>query len=295
MEQPKATYNKTIYDLRDELHNNILSLELLCKQYDEGNFFLAPLVAVVLRTILFSKGGKNSSLLEKTKYERISFVSSVTEHYYPNSKIVISPYMPLLRIKTKGGIGSYESTNTGQSIVSAMFLPFDIWWHQIVLDDRRGGRYSRRDIVLTIADKFGAHSDVKIDKRFADLSFHNSLGFKYEIHGDIHDFQGNPSFESLRQIAQEVLASYSFSTHFQITRLLGTEYMNSYHCKYGTDYDYQSYLKIQKLGPVNIYKEKLFEDTQDTICEVIHITQNEYQDYEGNVMKILTVSKSAKQ
>lgn len=289
MQQPKETYSKSSSELREELHNNILSLDLLCQQYDKGHYFLAPLIAVVLRTILFSKGAKNSSLLENNKFESMSFVSSIADRYIPNSKVLLSPYMPLMQMHVKEGVGSYESRDKGQRLLHVMLLPFDIWWHQIALDDRKGGCYSRRDIILTIADKFGAHSDLKIEKGFADISFHNSLGFQYEKNGDVYDFKGNPSYISLRQIAQETIASYCFLGDFKLERICGTEFMSSTLLKRGTGYDHKCYIRLKKISPSNFIEEKLFEDTYKPIVEQIKVSRNEYLDSDGNILRILMI------
>lgn len=292
MEQQKEKFKKTISDFRDELHNHILSLELLCNQYDEGHYFLAPLIAVVLRTLLFSKGGKNSSLIEKSRVEAMGFVSSIAEKYWPNSKVVLSPYMPMMKMHVKDGVGSYESINSGKNIIYSLLLPFDTWWHQIALDDRRGGCYSRRDIVLTIADKFGAHSDSEVEKNFVDLSFKNSLGFQYRTNGDLHDFKGNPTYESLRQTAQEVIASYYFMFQYQLVRILGTEFIESAIYKRGMGHGYQCYIRVESPASNTLVTDKLYEDSEDTNTEKIQVTRNEYQDSDGNILTLLQIVKN---
>lgn len=289
MERHQETYFKTRTELREELHNNILSLDLLCKQYDEGNYFLAPLIAVVLRTLLFSKGSKNCSLFENNNFEEIDFVSSIADRFMPNSKAILSPYMPLIQMQIKNSEGVYVSRDKGQSLLHVMLLPFDIWWHQIVLDDRKGGCYSRRDIILTIADKFGAHSDPKIEKGFADLAYNNSLGFQYEINGDVHDFKGNPSYISLRQIAQELIASYCFIDEFKLVKMYGTEFMSSILLKRGSDYGHKCYIRLKALSPTNLIQEKLFEDIYNPLVEEIKVSRNEYRRTDGTLLKILKI------
>lgn len=83
---------------------------------------------------------------------------------------------------------------------------FGRWWNRnTVFKDKEGNLFSRRDIVLTVADKEGgAHIDPKLDQAYANLTRFNSLAWKVHTESKEKNM-GNPVPPGIRQIAHEVI------------------------------------------------------------------------------------------
>lgn len=89
----------------------------------------------------------------------------------------------------------------------ANHLPFEGWWSGLAFVDRAGNEFSRKDIVLTLANKLGgAHVDDKLDEAFHKLQ---TVGLEW---GTIDDSGRSVPIEdqvpaSMRQIAHELIKS----------------------------------------------------------------------------------------
>ncbi len=85
-------------------------------------------------------------------------------------------------------------------------VSFGRWWNRnIVFKDITGNLFTRKDLVLTVADKEGgAHVDPKLDQAYVNLTKFNSLGWKVYVGGKAEDLD-NPVPPSIRQITHEVL------------------------------------------------------------------------------------------
>jgi hypothetical protein len=77
------------------------------------------------------------------------------------------------------------------------------WWERPILTDRRGIPFSRRDLVLAVANKDGgAHIDADLGERYRGLSRENSLGF---VQDDERPIANSVVLASVRQVADELL------------------------------------------------------------------------------------------
>tara|TARA_R110002051_G_scaffold305775_1_gene375957 strand:- start:106 stop:894 length:789 start_codon:yes stop_codon:yes gene_type:complete len=82
------------------------------------------------------------------------------------------------------------------------FVSMDDWWNQPVIWDLQSQPFSRKDLILKVANQDGgAHVDPKIDEAFAAMRS-GSLGWQSESAPP-----KNPEMHSIRQIAHEVLKS----------------------------------------------------------------------------------------
>ena len=93
-------------------------------------------------------------------------------------------------------------------------VPFDTWWNKIVIVDTKRDRFTRKDIILTISNTSGgAHVDPYLDEAYANLTKHNSMGWRYKV-GNIEGDFINIELASARQIAQEILYSLQHAEFF---------------------------------------------------------------------------------
>ncbi len=93
-------------------------------------------------------------------------------------------------------------------------VSFDRWWRRnTVYKDNLENTFTRRDLVLIVADKEGgAHIDPELDQAYANLAKFNSLGWKVYVQGEEKYFVNRPVLPSIRQIAHEVLKTLEDET-----------------------------------------------------------------------------------
>jgi len=87
-------------------------------------------------------------------------------------------------------------------------LPLQRWLEKVVVIDGKDRKFTRGDLILCVCDKDGgAHIDPILEEDYADLSRHNSMGWKLKgRNGEEIDEEG-PHLACIRQIAHEILKS----------------------------------------------------------------------------------------
>lgn len=96
--------------------------------------------------------------------------------------------------------------------------PFRTWWNRPILEDLRNETFTRKELVLFLAHKFGgAHVDPNMEPRFVAITRFNSLGWGWKREGDTTSLEvpagpdcepmGTPIPVNVRQIAYELETS----------------------------------------------------------------------------------------
>lgn len=192
-----------------------------CDNYDNGNrtHLQIEYMSATLR-ILLKDSISCISLLEQLKEkENISFIDSSTQrntmsfwhigNNISNLNIVVSNvYMGLL-VKSIFLDSEYKIhykfeplLNENKNIEEKQF---DNWYKSEIYND---GTYSitRKKLIETIAEQDGGvHVDTQLEEDY--FLFKKSDSLKTKINGEFVNFDNNPAFVSLRQIAFEVLES----------------------------------------------------------------------------------------
>lgn len=88
-----------------------------------------------------------------------------------------------------------------------IYSNFDDWWNEWVIVDHNKSAFSRKDLILNLANKDGgAHVDPKLDQDYANLTRNNSVG--WTGYDGIKEFPVTDiELYSVRQIAYELLHS----------------------------------------------------------------------------------------
>ena len=86
------------------------------------------------------------------------------------------------------------------------YVDFDTYWNKIIILDKEGNTFTRKQIIDAIANQDGgAHVDPELKKEYVDFSRKNSMGWVHSI----DDKNWNPvmgaELASVRQIAHEIL------------------------------------------------------------------------------------------
>lgn len=190
--------------------------------YDEGRTAEAKRLAVCLRVLLHSTG-QSHALLDQTGHrERLRFLDTTGE--LDERNLLTQAQLVIMRFSRsiEGDVGEYlprlgDLARNQQPALATqvralaaggkagrrpgMHLEFERWWRQDVLDDNEGHRFSRRRLVLALAnEEGGAHVDPVSRADYDAVANSNSLGWTV---GDGTPMT-SPVPPSVRQIAWEV-------------------------------------------------------------------------------------------
>ena len=87
------------------------------------------------------------------------------------------------------------------------YVFFPNWWNKVVIVDSKKSQFSRRELILALANKDGGgHVDAMLDDKYANLSRNNSIGWIFS-NGTVDAPMEGVELFSARQIAFEVSAS----------------------------------------------------------------------------------------
>jgi hypothetical protein len=176
------------------------------ESYDSGRTSEAKRIALAIRVLVHDTKRSKSLLTQLNKKTALfldtaepfdsdsvmTFSGLILMHISADSKPI---YQPLLDDFVKKELVCKE---------------FDAWWDAIVFVDSQKRSLSRKDLVLSVADKDGgAHVDPQLNSVYADLSRKNSLGGLFSLNGGV-DVQPMDGAEraAIRQIGHEVLKTF---------------------------------------------------------------------------------------
>lgn len=159
-------------------------------------------MAITLR-ILFHDTQRSHSLLSQLQQKSGDFVDTALE-YDPDSLL---SYHGLIGIVSHASGSEFYAPL--DDVISERKIKFEDWWGGIAFRDQQRNCITRRELVLSVADKDGgAHVDPHLDAIYADLTRNNSLGWQTFVSEDgPHLPITEPHRFALRQIAHEVLKS----------------------------------------------------------------------------------------
>ncbi len=176
-------------------------------RFDDGVEQEAINLAVRIR-VLVHDTNRSISLLTLLGKKKMMFYDSAPP--INTSNLLSETPLLLIRFNREEG-GSYrarldalgdKAPNRG--------VPFSKWWNKSVILVIPNDRFSRRDLVMTVANKAGgAHVDPELPSAFANVAKFNSVGWKSMIDGFEDDPTNSPVSASIRQITHEMLRSLS--------------------------------------------------------------------------------------
>jgi len=190
---------QSLADLEQNLDDQLKSLELLADRFDEGFSGAARQMAVILR-VLLHETSTSKSLLGQLNKLGIEFRDTT----FPMRPGQITPYSGFIQwtVSPTGGVylPLLDSNEHDHKLVD-----FNTWWESTVLVDAKKNKFSRKQLVLNVADKDGgAHVDPTLPPDYAELSRSNSLGRLYGNNQSWHPF-AHPELACIRQISHEIL------------------------------------------------------------------------------------------
>lgn len=189
----------TIHDLQEHLKEQLEFIESSAASFDRGFESEVKRLAVSVR-VLVHDTTKSTSLLTLLGRKNIDFIDT-SFPYDENNKMTHSSLVQM----SLGNRASKALPLLDDGPFSRT-ASFEMWWNGIVFVDKDRHEFSRKDIVLSLANKEGgAHVDKKLDKKYSDLRKNNSLGW-FDV---APDGKQTPSSDqvpaTMRQIAHETL------------------------------------------------------------------------------------------
>ena len=179
-------------------------LQASSASFDAGFIGEAKRLALTIRVLLHDTNN-SKSLLELLGYKTsMGFLDTALN---VNPKNLMSHH-GLVGLKIGNGEGSYYA-RLGEHIPGSpnKYVFFQNWWNKVVIVDSKKAQFSRRELILALANKDGGgHVDATLDEKYANLSRNNSVGWIFSNGLSETPFEGIELF-SVRQIAFEVSTS----------------------------------------------------------------------------------------
>ena len=184
-------------ELAGQLRDHVGFIRASCELFDSGNGGEAKRVATSIRGLVHDTGASHS-LLEQLGYKAsLQFLSLA----FPNNPANLGPYWGVLDVEL---ISRTYRPKLNQ--VPPRPLPFADCWQEPILKHGDGTLYSRRDLVLALANKDGgAHVDPEMDEAYERLSRDNHVGVEVAVGGKVIKWDANPVYPSVRHIGHEML------------------------------------------------------------------------------------------
>lgn len=187
-------------DLLKHLSTQLEFLKRSCKAFDEGFKDESKRIATAIR-ILFHSTDRSHSLLAQLDMETRKFLDTSLELVEGNKL----GDMPLI----SAGIGGKDGSVFFAPLSDTPFkrwIPAKNWWRQTVFRYQEGHLFSRKRLILTMANQDGgAHVDPKLDDEYTDI-VDNAFGFRF-VSNEVELVPNDATAETTRQIAHEVLTS----------------------------------------------------------------------------------------
>lgn len=198
--------SRTPNELDSLLDEQLEFLKLSCSSFDHGFTGEIKRLAVSVR-VLVHDTNVSSSLLTLAGKKNIGFVD--TSDPYDDENVLSHSSLAQIYMTPRG---TKPRAHLDDVIQPASMISFDAWWNGIVLVDSNKNEFSRKDIVLYLANKDGgAHVDHEIDEKYHNLRNKNSMGW-ITVLGDGREIAGEDHVPAtMRQIAHELIKSLDSS------------------------------------------------------------------------------------
>ena len=221
-------YTQSDEELWDNLRMQGEFLRASSASFDNGHQGEAQRLAVTIRVLVHDTANSQSLLGLLVIKDSIEFHDTA----YPLDPANIMPHQGLVRMNIQVGPGSAvaltiigsqpkasTSSSSGVSFVARAtgnpdpagplrLVLFEEWWNEVVIKTLGGKTFTRKDLILTLANKEGgAHVDPKLNESYANLTRFNGQGWKVIADGESIPPANSVVAASVRQIAHEVLES----------------------------------------------------------------------------------------
>lgn len=183
--------------------------------FDAGHEDEAKRLATVLRVMLHETASSKSLLGQLGMTPSLPILDTASSINPRN--LMPTDGLTVMRLSVKADSeadAGYEAPlDKSRPDASACLRMFPGWWTRAVIKDSRGRTFSRRDLVLRVANKDGgAHVDPQLDVAYAALTRDNSMGWTFAGGEESPKDFPPPHLASIRQVAHEVLSTLAWAS-----------------------------------------------------------------------------------
>lgn len=195
------------------LDDHVLALRSAGERFDQGRYIDAQVLAVHVRMLVHEADTSRALLSELGLRDRLTWVDTGG---VPNPKTASSAAcLTLMKVRTglqRGGeyvpkLGLYPPapirTRTGEHIDRGSRIPFEHWWTNTVLKDADGAEFSRKHLVLALAED--GTDDAEARLACSALAANRTLKWVFSPGAESPTPAASPVLASMRQIAYEVI------------------------------------------------------------------------------------------
>lgn len=193
---------RTHADLLDRFNQQLRFIEKSAHEYDKGDLDEAIRMAIHIRTLLHHTTNSSSVLFQLGLEKSTKFIDSKLPDL-PSGILTVSHGLISVNMKD-----DHYVPNLGMELMPT--VDFDTFWQkEIVIIDKEKNSFTRKDIILLVADTDGgAHVDPKLDTKYVELSRNNSLGWiKIDETGKVKQIN-EAVLATIRQIGHEILRTF---------------------------------------------------------------------------------------
>lgn len=184
-------------DLSEQLQDQVGFLRTSCGLFDNGQRGEAKRIAISIRILVLDRGRSHSLLGQLGYKDSLKFLSLAV----PNKASNLGPYWGVLDLEVTRRIYVPKLNQ-----VPPRPMSFEDWWQEPVLKDGDDTLYTRKKLVLEVAETDGgAHVDPKMNEAYERLSRENHVGMEVAVNGKVIKWNENPVFPSVRHIGHELL------------------------------------------------------------------------------------------
>jgi len=188
-------------------------LLVLCQYFDiDQEEILALPISTAIR-VLVHDTPKSTSLLKHLNKKKIKFISTNTTNQKEKVHLGLVRRINVGVTDGKGGEAKYWPLCNEKYFPmpeEKNYLEFEEWWSQEKVFVAPQSALTRKDLVLSVANKDGgAHFDDKVQKKYDDFRYSWSGGSTLVgiNSGAARGYDNIPTYPAIRQIAYELLKS----------------------------------------------------------------------------------------
>jgi len=201
---------QTKEELGRQLEDQLSLLSVLAENYDAGKTVVAKSMATNIRVLVHDTSSSHSLLGQLgLKGGKFFDTSSSLEDSTSVDAVIIGSFCGLVGV----AVGSSNQTyipylddvpgNIGD------FVEFDKYWNKVIFVDNDKNRFTRREIVLAVANQDGgAHVEPKLKEKYRKLARENTLGWKTSTDGKVWNDPQGSELAAVRQIGHEILRTF---------------------------------------------------------------------------------------
>jgi len=204
-------------EISQQLQEQLGFLVSSCTLFDGGNPAEAKRLALTLRILLHQGKPPSVPLLSQVAAFNWNRFHSMMIPYVPES-IMDFQGLIMTKVSRTGDTGDVRYLPTLDHLHWTLKVRkfLDWWFKDMVFKDKHGEIFTRKDLVLALANTDGGgHVDPELEQAYFKLSRENSLGWIF--HTGSREWFQNPVPPAVRQIAHEVvrtLEAQGFSTGY---------------------------------------------------------------------------------